>query len=117
MGRSSSPTPVADAMNMDRDTLRVIVLITVCVTGFTKSLAREVANRGITVNTVAPGMIDTDMTKALNDDQRAAMLAQIPAGRLGRGEDVASAVLYLISEGAAYVTGETIHVNGGMLMM
>ena len=87
------------------------------VTGFTKSLAREVANRGITVNTVAPGMIDTDMTKALNDDQRAAMLAQIPAGRLGSGEDVASAVLYLISEGAAYVTGETIHVNGGMLMM
>ena len=87
------------------------------VTGFTKSLAREVANRGITVNTVAPGMIDTDMTKALNDDQRAAMLAQIPAGRLGNGEDVANAVLYLVSEGAAYVTGETIHVNGGMLMM
>ena len=87
------------------------------VTGFTKSLAREVANRGITVNSVAPGMIDTDMTKALNDEQRAAMLAQIPAGRLGSGEDVASAVLYLISEGAGYVTGETIHVNGGMLMM
>ena len=86
------------------------------VTGFTKSLAREVANRGITVNTVAPGMIDTDMTKALNEDQRAAMLAQIPAGRLGAGQDVANAVCYLISEGASYVTGETLHVNGGMLM-
>ena len=87
------------------------------VTGFTKSLAREVANRGITVNTVAPGMIDTDMTRALNDEQRAAMLTQIPAGRLGSGEDVANAVLYLVSAGAAYVTGETIHVNGGMLMI
>ena len=87
------------------------------VTGFTKSLAREVANRGITVNTVAPGMIDTDMTKALSDDQRAAMLQQIPVGRLGSGEDIAAAVTYLISDGAAYVTGETIHVNGGMLMV
>ena len=85
-------------------------------TGFTKSLAREVANRGITVNAVAPGFIDTDMTRALTDEQRDAMLAQIPAGRLGSGADVASAVLFLISDGGAYITGETIHVNGGMLM-
>ena len=86
-------------------------------TGFTKSLAREVASRGITVNSVAPGFIDTDMTKALTEEQRASMLTQVPAGRLGTGEDVASAVRYLISEDAAYVTGETIHVNGGMLMV
>lgn len=86
-------------------------------TGFTKSLAREVANRGITVNAVAPGFIDTDMTRALTDAQREAMLAQIPAGRLGSGADVASAVLFLVSDGGAYITGETIHVNGGMLMV
>ena len=85
-------------------------------TGFTKSLAREVANRGITVNAVAPGFIDTDMTQALTEDQRTAMLTQVPAGRLGTGEDVASAVKFLVSEEAAYITGETIHVNGGMLM-
>ena len=86
-------------------------------TGFTKSLAREVANRGITVNAVAPGFIDTDMTRALTDEQREAMLAQIPAGRLGSGADVASAVLFLISDGGAYISGEAIHVNGGMLMV
>jgi 3-oxoacyl-[acyl-carrier protein] reductase len=84
--------------------------------GFTKSLAREVASRGITVNAVAPGFIDTDMTRALSDEQRAALLAQIPAGRLGRPEEVASAVLFLISPAASYITGETLHVNGGMYM-
>lgn len=85
-------------------------------TGFTKSLAREVANRNITVNAVAPGFIDTDMTQALTDEQRAMMLTQVPAGRLGTGADVASAVRFLISDEAGYITGETIHVNGGMLM-
>jgi 3-oxoacyl-[acyl-carrier protein] reductase len=86
------------------------------VIGFTKSLAREVASRGITVNTVAPGFIDTDMTGALSADQRNALLAQIPLERLGTPEDVAAAVLFLVSPQAAYITGETIHVNGGMFM-
>jgi 3-oxoacyl-[acyl-carrier protein] reductase len=84
--------------------------------GFTKSLAREVASRGITVNAVAPGFIDTDMTRALTDAQRSALLAQIPLGRLGTPADVAAAVLFLCSAGAAYLTGETLHVNGGMVM-
>jgi 3-oxoacyl-[acyl-carrier protein] reductase len=84
--------------------------------GFTKSLAREVASRGITVNTVAPGFIDTDMTRALNDEQRAGLLAQIPVGRLGSAEDIAAAVLFLASPSAGYITGETLHVNGGMYM-
>lgn len=84
--------------------------------GFTKSLAREVASRGITVNAVAPGFIDTDMTRALDDAQRAALQAQIPIGRLGSPEDVAAAVLFLVSPQAGYITGETLHVNGGMYM-
>lgn len=84
--------------------------------GFTKSLAKEVASRGITVNSVAPGFIDTDMTRALNEEQRSALQAQIPLGRLGSAEDIAAAVLFLASPSAAYITGETLHVNGGMYM-
>jgi len=85
--------------------------------GFSKSLAREVGSRGITVNVVAPGFIVTDMTDALAEAARAALLAQVPLGRLGSPEDVAQAVAFLASPGAAYVTGETLHVNGGMYMI
>ncbi|HYX73870.1 MAG TPA: 3-oxoacyl-ACP reductase FabG [Steroidobacteraceae bacterium] len=84
--------------------------------GFTKSLAREIGSRGITVNAVAPGFIDTDMTRALSEEQRAALLGQIPAGRLGTAAEVAAAVLFLVSPHAAYITGDTLHVNGGMYM-
>jgi 3-oxoacyl-[acyl-carrier protein] reductase len=84
--------------------------------GFSKSLAREVGSRNITVNCVAPGFIDTDMTRALTEEQRSTLLGQIPLGRLGAPDDVAAAVLYLASEGAGYVTGSTLHVNGGMYM-
>ena len=86
------------------------------VIGFSKSLAREVGSRGITVNVVAPGFIDTDMTRALPDAQREALLSQIPLARLGQPEEIAKAVGFLASPGAAYITGETIHVNGGMYM-
>ena len=86
------------------------------VIGFTKSLGQEIATRGITVNAVAPGFIETDMTNALNDDQKAAINNSIPAGRMGQPEEIAAAVAFLASEGAAYVTGTTIHVNGGMYM-
>ena len=86
------------------------------VIGLTRSLARELASRNITVNAVAPGFIDTDMTRNLPEEQKAALLQQIPAGRLGSPEDVAAAVLYLASPDAAYVTGQTLSVNGGMLM-
>ncbi len=86
------------------------------VIGFSKSLAREVGSRGITVNVVAPGFIDTDMTRALPDAQREALLSQIPLGRLGDAAEIAHAVAFLASPEAAYITGETLHVNGGMHM-
>ena len=84
--------------------------------GFTKSLAREVGARGITVNAVAPGFIDTDMTRALGEEQRQALLANVPVGRFGEAREVAEAVAFLASPAAAYITGETLHVNGGMYM-
>jgi 3-oxoacyl-[acyl-carrier protein] reductase len=83
--------------------------------GMSKSLAAEVAGRNVTVNCIAPGFIVTPMTDALNEKQRAAVLANVPAGRLGSGEDVAAAVVYLASEEASYVTGQTLHINGGMV--
>jgi 3-oxoacyl-[acyl-carrier protein] reductase len=85
--------------------------------GLTKSLAQEVASRGVTVNCIAPGFIESPMTAALNDAQRASILAKVPAGRLGVGEDVAVACLYLASDEGGYVTGQTLHVNGGMAMI
>jgi 3-oxoacyl-[acyl-carrier protein] reductase len=84
--------------------------------GFTKALAREVGSRSITVNCVAPGFIDTDMTRALPDAQRQALIGSIPLGRLGQPEEIAGAVVFLASPAAAYITGETLHVNGGMHM-
>ncbi|MCW2474295.1 3-oxoacyl-ACP reductase FabG [Candidatus Symbiopectobacterium sp. NZEC151] len=85
--------------------------------GFSKSLAREVASRGITVNVVAPGFIETDMTQALTEEQRAGILSQVPANRLGDAKEIASAVAFLASDEAGYITGETLHVNGGMYMI
>lgn len=85
--------------------------------GFSKSLAREVASRGITVNVVAPGFIETDMTRALTDEQRAGILSQVPANRLGDAKEIANAVAFLASDEAGYITGETLHVNGGMYMI
>ena len=85
--------------------------------GFSKSLAQEVGSRGITVNAVAPGFIDTDMTRELPDAQRDILLGSIPLGRLGKPEEIASVVAFLASEAGAYITGETIHVNGGMYMV
>ena len=86
------------------------------VIGFSKSMAREVASRGITVNVVAPGFIDTDMTKVLSDEQKEAIFKDVPANRLGAPEEIAGTVAFLASDVAAYITGETIHVNGGMYM-
>jgi len=83
---------------------------------FSKSLAREIGSRGITVNVVAPGFIETDMTKSLSEDQRNALFGQIALGRLGAPQDIAQAVLFLASPAASYITGETLHVNGGMYM-
>ena len=85
--------------------------------GFSKSLAREVASRGITVNVVAPGFIATDMTEALTEEQKALTLAQVPVGRLGEPVEIANAVAFLASDEASYITGETLHVNGGMYMV
>jgi 3-oxoacyl-[acyl-carrier protein] reductase len=86
------------------------------IVGLTKSLAREIGSRNITVNCVAPGFIDTDMTRALSEDSRKALLTQIPLGRLGSPQDIAAAVAYLASPGGDYVTGSVLHVNGGMYM-
>jgi 3-oxoacyl-[acyl-carrier protein] reductase len=87
------------------------------VMGFSKALAREVGSRGITVNVVAPGFIDTDMTRALPEEQKQALLSQIPLNRLGSPEEIAKAVAFLASPGAGYITGTTLHVNGGMYMV
>lgn len=84
--------------------------------GFSKSLGREVGSRGITANVIAPGFIDTDMTRALSEEQRSALMTQIPLGRLGQAQDIAAAVVFLASPSAGYITGETLHVNGGMYM-
>jgi 3-oxoacyl-[acyl-carrier protein] reductase len=84
--------------------------------GFARALARELGSRSVTVNCVAPGFIDTDMTRELTDDQRNLMLGQIPLGRLGDAEEVAALVSFLCSENAGYITGETVHINGGMHM-
>lgn len=84
--------------------------------GFSRALAREIGSRGITVNVIAPGFIDTDMTRALDDQQREALLRDIPLQRLGETEDIAAAVLFLASPQASYITGQTLHVNGGMFM-
>ena len=85
--------------------------------GFTKSLAREVASRQITVNAIAPGFIQTDMTDELTEDQQQAIMSQVPMRRLGQAQEIANAVLFLASDAAAYITGETLHVNGGMYMV
>jgi 3-oxoacyl-[acyl-carrier protein] reductase len=85
--------------------------------GFSRSLAREVGSRNITVNTVAPGFIDTDMTRALSEDQRAQLVREIPLGRMGEAEDIAATVVFLASSAAGYISGQTLHVNGGMYMI
>ncbi|MEL6214996.1 MAG: SDR family oxidoreductase, partial [Pseudomonadota bacterium] len=84
--------------------------------GFVRSVARELGSRGITANLIAPGFIETDMTEALTEDQKAAMLGQVPSGALGQPADIAAAVVYLASGAGSYITGETLHINGGMAM-
>src|SRR5690606_15330579 len=84
--------------------------------GFTRSLASEVGSRGVTVNAVAPGFIETDMTKAISDDHAKLLMNQIPIQRMGQPQDIANGVLFLASEAAAYITGETLHINGGLFM-
>ena len=86
------------------------------VAGMSRALAREIGSRNITVNCIAPGFIDTDMTKALTDEQKAAILVQIPMAKLGRPEDIAAATVFLASPDAGYITGTTLHVNGGMYL-
>lgn len=86
------------------------------VEGFTRALAREIGSRAITVNSVAPGFIDTDMTRELAEEHRAKLVTQIPLARLGQADEIAATVAFLVGDGAAYITGETIHVNGGMYM-
>ncbi|MET0379755.1 MAG: 3-oxoacyl-ACP reductase FabG [Spongiibacteraceae bacterium] len=86
------------------------------VEGFTRALAREIGSRAVTVNSVAPGFIDTDMTRELAEEHRSKLVTQIPLARLGQAEEIAATVVFLVSDGAAYITGETIHVNGGMYM-
>jgi 3-oxoacyl-[acyl-carrier protein] reductase len=86
------------------------------VEGMSRALAREIGSRNITVNCIAPGFIDTDMTKVLGEEQHAALLTQIPLGRLGKPEDIAAAVAFLAAPSGAYITGTTLHVNGGMYM-
>ena len=86
------------------------------IVGFSKSLAREVGSRNVTVNCIAPGFIDTDMTRALSEEQKTALLTQVPLGRFGSAREIAAAVLFLVSESAGYITGSTLHVNGGMYM-
>ena len=86
------------------------------IVGYSKSLAQELGSRGVTVNCIAPGLIATDMTDALTDDQRQAMLDRIPAGRLGKADEIAELAAFLVSDSASYITGETIHINGGMYM-
>ena len=85
--------------------------------GFSKSLAAEVASRGVTVNVIAPGFIETPMTDVLSDEQKSELLSNVPSGRLGQGSEIAAAVVYLASQEAGYVTGATLHVNGGMAML
>jgi 3-oxoacyl-[acyl-carrier protein] reductase len=84
--------------------------------GFSRALARELGSRSITVNCVAPGFVDTDMTRELSEEQRALMLGQIPLGRLGAADEIAALVAFICSDAAAYITGETVHINGGMYM-